>query len=441
MPPPLILTLELEGWDPMASLRKRGKVWYVRYRDAHGKQIETKCGPDKSVAQRIANGLESQVHAIKTGVADPREAAWSEAERKPLTDHVHDWHAGLISRERCASYADVSRDRVLRLIEMTRSQRISQLNLSSIQIALGELRSIHGRSGNVGLSDASVNHHIRAVKMFSKWLWRDGRVREDALCHLGMRPVVTKRIRTALQPEDAPRLIATTRTEPSRWGLTGEDRSILYAIALGTGFRAKECRSLTPEDFDLDAESPTITCRAAYTKNHNEAVQPIRPELADMLRSWVAGKAPATPVFTFRIDTAARMVREDLEAARVDQPANYDFHCLRHTYVSLLVRSGVSIKVVQILARHSDPAMTLGIYTHVGVFDLARGLEGLAHTLPTPCVSKGRTGTGDMMVISSPGRTETAPSRHALWMHNPKKFRLVKPGRHPILKEYSSRWR
>jgi len=80
----LILTLEVEGWDPMASLRKRGKTWYARYRDAHGKQIETKCGPDKSMAQRIANGLESQVHAIKTGTADPREAGWADAERKPL---------------------------------------------------------------------------------------------------------------------------------------------------------------------------------------------------------------------------------------------------------------------------------------------------------------------------------------------------------------------
>ena len=60
----------------MASLRKRGRTWYVRYRDAHGKQIETKAGPDRSMAQRIANGMESQVRAIKTGTADPREAGW-----------------------------------------------------------------------------------------------------------------------------------------------------------------------------------------------------------------------------------------------------------------------------------------------------------------------------------------------------------------------------
>ena len=77
---------------------------------------------------------------------------WAEAERKPLTDHVHDWHAGLIARGRCVSYAELSRDRVLRLIEMNRAQRMSQLTLSAVQTAVGELRSIPGigQRGAVG---------------------------------------------------------------------------------------------------------------------------------------------------------------------------------------------------------------------------------------------------------------------------------------------------
>ena len=404
----------------MASLRKRGKTWYARYRDAHGKQIETKCGPDRSMALRIANGLESQVRAIKTGTADPREAGWAEAERKPLTDHVHDWHAGLIARERNSNYADLARDRVLRLIETTRAQRISQLTLSAVQIAVGELRSLPGRSGNMGLSDRTVFHHVRNIKGFTKWLWKDMRVREDPLSHLSPPTVMTKRTRNALEPDAAAGLIATTRTQPSRWGMMGEDRSILYAIAVGTGFRAKECQSLTPEDFDLGADQPTITCRAAYTKNHHEAVQPIRPELADFLRPWVRGKASACPLFSFRIDNAARMVREDMEAAGIAQPEDYDFHCLRHTYVSMLVQSEVSIKTVQALARHADPAMTLGIYTHVGIHDLARGLDGLAHTLPTPCVLNSLNGTDATPVKYVPVASRIDRSRHAFQSTEPK---------------------
>ena len=37
----------------MASLRRRGKVWYVRVRDECGRQREVKAGPDKSVANQM----------------------------------------------------------------------------------------------------------------------------------------------------------------------------------------------------------------------------------------------------------------------------------------------------------------------------------------------------------------------------------------------------
>ena len=275
--------------------KDRGRwLLYVRYRDAHGKQIETKAGPDRSMAQRIANGMESQVRAIKTGTADPREAGWAEAERKPLTDHVHDWHAGLAARGRNAVYVQDSKLHVLRLIEMTRATKVSHLNILTIQLALAELRSLPGRAGNVGLSDQSVRHHARQIKQFMKWLWRDGRVREDPLVHLAAPTNLTRKTHNDLAPEAAAGLIATTRTQPFRWRLTGEDRSILYAIALGTGFRAGELRPLKPEDFNLDADPPTITCRAAYTKNRKEAVQPIRPELAELAIATWSGLSPCS---------------------------------------------------------------------------------------------------------------------------------------------------
>ena len=398
----------------MASLRKRSGSWYVRYRDEHGQQHEVKAGPDQAMARRIGAELESRVQGIRTGATDPRERAWADAERKPLTAHVHDWHATLIAKGRKPRYADLARDRTLRLIETAKAFRVSHLSLSAIQTAVGDLRKLPGRCGNVGLSDRTVFHHVRAIKMFSKWLWRDGRLREDPLVHLSPPTVVHKRERRALETEDAARLIVTTPTQPRRYGLSGEDRVICYALALGTGYRAEELRNLTPEDFDLDHDPPTVRCHAAYAKNHTEAFQPIRPDLAAFLRAWVASRTAGQRIFGNLTDKTAEMLRRDLAAAGIENAHVYDFHCLRHTFVTALIRSGASIKVVQALARHADPAMTLGVYTHVQVYDLARGLDGLpaltlaadqaevktgtydntlAHTLPTPPVSKGRKGT------------------------------------------------
>jgi hypothetical protein len=52
----------------MASLRKRGKVWYVRYRDAHGKQIETKAGPAGSAYARFATTAGSRYDPFLVGM-------------------------------------------------------------------------------------------------------------------------------------------------------------------------------------------------------------------------------------------------------------------------------------------------------------------------------------------------------------------------------------
>jgi integrase len=400
----------------MASIQKRGRTYFVRFRDEHGKQQTKKAGPDKSVAQRIARETESRLCAIKAGVADPREHAWAENERKPLTEHIRDWSDDLRARGRGEQYAGEAFAKLIRLIESAKIQRISQLTLSTMTAAIAELRSIPGRLGNEGLSDRTVLQYCTMTKGFSRWLWKDNRVREDPLAHLASPQIINKRTRRPFDPADAAKLVLTTRSALVHWSMTGEDRSILYAIALGTGFRAGELRSLTPESFNLDGDPPTITCAAGYTKNGKKAVQPIRPELAELLRPWLAGKPLEERLFAFRQDNAARMIRDDLAAAGIAESESYDFHCLRHTYITEVVKSGCSVKVAQTLARHSDVNLTMNVYTHMGLFDLTAGLAGLAHTLLTSGVSKGLTGTGDNVAISSPGETQGDPSRHATQM-------------------------
>src|SRR5262249_61189011 len=64
--------------------------------------------------------------------------------------------------------------------------------------------------------------------------------------------------------------------------------------------------------------------------------------------------APVACGHFFRFSSAATSARA----------ACADFHALRHIYVSALAAAGVVGKELQELARHSDPRLTLGIYTH-----------------------------------------------------------------------------
>jgi integrase len=183
--------------------------------------------------------------------------------------------------------------------------------------------------------------------------------------------------------------------------------------------------SLTPESFDMDSSPPTITCQASYTKNGKEAVQPIRPELAEMLRPWLAPKAPGQAVFVTRRFQIPRAIRKDLKASGVENASAFDFHCLRHSFITAVVKSGCSVKVAQTLARHANPQLTMNVYTHLGIHDLTQGLEGLAPTLPPLAVPQGLTGTDPDPVISCPERPQSAPKGHTHRSDRPKHLRKV----------------
>jgi integrase len=41
------------------------------------------------------------------------------------------------------------------------------------------------------------------------------------------------------------------------------------------------------------------------------------------------------------------------------------FHCLRHTFASLLIHQGENIKYIQSQLGHSSPTVTLNVYSHL----------------------------------------------------------------------------
>jgi hypothetical protein len=75
------------------------------------------------------------------------------------------------------------------------------------------------------------------------------------------------------------------------------------------------------------------------------------------------------------------MIRIDLTAADVeyedDRGRVVDFHALRHTFISNLARAGVHPRNAQALARHSTIDLTMNVYTHVDLADLASDVESL----------------------------------------------------------------
>jgi integrase len=412
--------------------RIRG-CWIGRWYGPNGRRIEKSTRTtDKATAQRMLNKWTADAGLRREGVIDPKADDFGKHERRPLSAHLDDWIAGLTAKDVSEKQTATLRGRVQTILAAVKAERISGLSASAVQTALAERREAEG------LSLQTCQHYLRAIKQFSRWLRRDGRSRDDALAHLsGFNAATDRRYeRRPLVADELVRLIDAAARGPAIRGMSGADRAMLYRVAAGTGFRASELRSLTPGSFDLDSDAPAVTVTAAYSKRRRDDRQPIRADLGERLRPWLVGRPADAPVFNMP-DRTAELVRADLRRARAwwiketaqkavrrersasdylavedDAGRLVDFHALRATFITMLVKGGASVKVAQELARHSDPKLTMNVYTRLGVHDLTRALDALPDlgdgtTPANEAAALRATGTDDASAQNTPASSPT----------------------------------
>jgi integrase len=147
------------------------------------------------------------------------------------------------------------------------------------------------------------------------------------------------------------------------------------AILLGAhaGLRLAEAAALRPQDVDFirGVVSPAIQWPNEPLKSDTSKTHiPIPNELSLELSAAVArgrgltivtaeeGRPIAGP---WAIERAVRDARAKVEGL----PAQFRFHDLRHYFASLLIASGLDVKVVQARLRHASAKTTLDTYGHL----------------------------------------------------------------------------
>ena len=67
-----------------------------------------------------------------------------------------------------------------------------------------------------------------------------------------------------------------------------------------------------------------------------------------------------------------------LERAGIDKKnveGKLDLHAIRHTALTRFARNGATLSQLQAIAGHSDPKLTMQVYTHLNVEDLRSAVE------------------------------------------------------------------
>ena len=94
-------------------------------------------------------------------------------------------------------------------------------------------------------------------------------------------------------------------------------------------------------------------------------------------------KPPANPLL-YVPSHPAREFDKDLKKAGIPkktEDGKVDFLACRVAYISHLVESGADVKVVQTLARHSDPRITLAVYAKVRPERLVNAVEAFGKSV------------------------------------------------------------
>ena len=346
---------------------------YIRYRDHEGKHKTVPGFTDRTATQQLAVKLEREASMIRAGLLEPAMLYQSIT----IQEHLEAFEASLKAKDVSDDQIQLVVNRCRNLLKAAKITRLSGINAELIANSLASMRETK-KDGKRGTSAQTSNHYLRAIKQITRWLRLEKRFVDDPLVRLEMLNVQVDRRhdRRALNDDEVSKLLAATLTGKKVYGFDPVERQMLYIMALSTGLRASELASLTTEGLDLESSTPTVTVQAGYSKRRRLDILPLPADILAATREWLSGKPIGQPLWPGKWAAkkyAGKMLQIDLKAAGVpyvDAKGLFaDFHALRHTYITNLARSGVSLVTAQKLARHSTPMLTAQRYTHIDLQD------------------------------------------------------------------------
>lgn len=191
--------------------------------------------------------------------------------------------------------------------------------------------------------------------------------------------------RVAKQHEAPKRAVDSwTRAEVSELlaAATAREPSVAPALVLafGTGMRRGEILALEWADVDfararITVRQSLVRRRVSVPKSGRERVVPMSPGLADVLSEHRAAQRHAQPWVPPELVCPAPRggIYDETNFARAwRRLRDYEsmgarplpFHCARHTFATMALEAGRSVKWLADVLGHADPTITLRTYAH-----------------------------------------------------------------------------
>lgn len=302
-----------------AGKRQQSEKWYVEFRDHLERVKRLPAFTDKAQSEAFGRKVERLVGCrANNEPTDPELTRWVEtlprstraalariglleaakaAAIKSLAEHLDDFEAAILARGTTKKHAELVTQRARTLFDGCGFKLWSDIRAGKVESHLAARRE--AGTDDDGISIQTSNFYLAAAKQFSKWMIREGRAAQSPLDHLrGLNVATDRRLeRRALGTDELRRLVAVANDGPEVLGILGPERALLYRLAVETGLRSNELRSLVRSSFMFGRQSATVTVEARSSKRRRKDELPIRPETAALLKAHTASKHPGAAVF------------------------------------------------------------------------------------------------------------------------------------------------
>lgn len=178
------------------------------------------------------------------------------------------------------------------------------------------------------------------------------------------------------KPKPVPRAFWTVEEcEKIIAAASSEEYKCYFALMAFAGLRREEARLLKMENLANGKISLT-------GKGGKHAELPISKRLKTHLNKYLSIRGtelgallPSLAKLTRIGQCQCDQLRNAVEKSKIQSSGQVHFHRFRHSFASNLLRTGRSIKAVQMLMRHEDVALTLRTYSHLLPSDLEEAVE------------------------------------------------------------------
>ena len=354
-------------------IRERGKnTWVI------GLDLPRKADGKRNQGYRTIHGTKKEAQAaLSQWLAEVNSGTYVEAQNSTVAEYLKQWlrdsASGRVAPKTLERYQEIVEKAVIPALGSLKLARLTGLHLQGFYRQCLESGRLDGSGG---LSPTTVRHYHRllhsAFAQAVRWKLLKHNPADDA----DPPRAATKEQHVANDDEMA-RLLVETRGTPFY-------EPVLLALA--TGLRRGELLGLRWADVDLEGgrievhqaveqTKAGLRFKAPKTARSRRTVElpavvvaalaTLRVRQAEDLAAL--GKPPALLVFSWDGQTPWRPDYITTGFSRIKRRLGLraNFHGLRHTHATVLLREGVHLKVVADRLGHSSTRLTADTYSHV----------------------------------------------------------------------------